>query len=140
MAAITAAEAGATDVWVLEATAEPLNKVRISGGGRCNVTHACWDPRALVGHYPRGGAALRGPFSRFASGDAVAWFDAHGLELVEESDGRMFPRANRSSAVIAVTSSAARSASDSGSEAPSRRESAEWQWSSTYWFGMRDRI
>jgi predicted Rossmann fold flavoprotein len=110
MAAITAAEAGATDVWVLEATAEPLNKVRISGGGRCNVTHACWDPRALVGHYPRGGAALRGPFSRFASGDAVAWFDAHGLELVEESDGRMFPRANRSSAVIATLRRAAQAA------------------------------
>ena len=77
MAAITAAEearsAGVSpDVLVLEATAEPLHKVLISGGGRCNVTHACWDPRALVGHYPRGGRALRGPFSRFATGDAVA--------------------------------------------------------------------
>ncbi|MFN7228328.1 MAG: NAD(P)/FAD-dependent oxidoreductase [Synechococcaceae cyanobacterium] len=100
MAAIAAAEAGCADVWLLEATPEPLQKVRISGGGRCNVTHGCWDPRALVGHYPRGGRALLGPFSRFATGDAVAWFDAHGLELVEEPDGRLFPRSNRSTSVI----------------------------------------
>ncbi|MEB3266519.1 MAG: aminoacetone oxidase family FAD-binding enzyme [Cyanobacteriota bacterium] len=100
MAAIAAAEAGVGDVWLLEATPEPLQKVRISGGGRCNVTHGCWDPRALVGHYPRGGRALLGPFSRFATGDAVAWFHDHGLELVEESDGRLFPRSNRSASVI----------------------------------------
>lgn len=100
MAAISAAEAGVAGVHLLEATPELLHKVRISGGGRCNVTHACWDPRELVGHYPRGSRALRGPFSRFAAGDAVAWFDDHGLELVEEADGRLFPRANRSTAVI----------------------------------------
>ena len=116
MAAIVAAEAGLRPgpdgpaVLVLEATAEPLHKVLISGGGRCNVTHACWDPRALVGHYPRGGRALRGPFARFASGDAVAWFAEHGLELVEEPDGRLFPRANRSSAVIDSLRRAARAA------------------------------
>lgn len=107
MAAIAAAEAGVTDIALLESTAEPLHKVLISGGGRCNVTHACWDPRALVGHYPRGGQALRGPFSRFASGDAVAWFDAHGLELVEEADGRLFPRSNRSESVAATLRRAA---------------------------------
>jgi len=100
MAAISAAEAGVKGVHLLEATPELLHKVRISGGGRCNVTHACWDPCELVGHYPRGSRALRGPFSRFAAGDAVAWFADHGLELVEEADGRLFPRANRSSAVI----------------------------------------
>jgi len=100
MAAITAAEAGAADVLLLEATPEPLHKVRISGGGRCNVSHACWDPRALVGHYPRGGPALRGPFSRFATVEAVAWFAAHGLALVEEADGRLFPVSNRSSSVV----------------------------------------
>ena len=100
MAAIAAAEAGLRRVLLLESTPEPLGKVLISGGGRCNVTHACWDPRELVGSYPRGGKALRGPFSRFAAGDVVAWFDEHGLELVEEPDGRMFPRANRSTAVI----------------------------------------
>ena len=100
MAAISAAEAGVRGVHLLESTPELLHKVRISGGGRCNVTHACWDPRELVGHYPRGSRALRGPFSRFAAGDALAWFADHGLELVEEPDGRLFPRANRSSAVI----------------------------------------
>ncbi|WP_094559206.1 NAD(P)/FAD-dependent oxidoreductase [Synechococcus sp. 8F6] len=107
MAAIAAAEAGVRNIVLLEATAEPLHKVLISGGGRCNVTHACWDPRALVGHYPRGGQALRGPFSRFATGDAVAWFDAHGLELVEEADGRLFPRSNRSESVAATLRRAA---------------------------------
>ena len=107
MAAIAAAEAGVRDITLLEATAEPLHKVLISGGGRCNVTHACWDPRALVGHYPRGAQALRGPFSRFATGDAVAWFDAHGLELVEEADGRLFPRSNRSESVAATLRQAA---------------------------------
>jgi predicted Rossmann fold flavoprotein len=107
MAAITAAEAGVGPVLLLEATPEPLGKVRISGGGRCNVTHACWDPRALVGYYPRGGRALLGPFSRFATGDAVAWFAERGLELVEEADGRLFPRSNRSSSVIATLQRAA---------------------------------
>lgn len=111
MAAITAAEKGLNDVVVLEATADPLTKVRISGGGRCNVTHACWDPTDLVRHYPRGSRPLRGPFSRFACGDAVAWFADRGLELVEEPDGRLFPLANRSEAVIACLQKAAR---DSG--------------------------
>ena len=108
MAAITAAEQGCRRVLVLEATPEPLTKVRISGGGRCNVTHACWDPRELVGHYPRGSRPLRGPFSRFACGDSVGWFSDHGLELVEEADGRMFPEANRSEAVIDCLLKAAR--------------------------------
>lgn len=120
MAAITAAEAGivaapaaqgdAAGVLLLESTAEPLHKVRISGGGRCNVTHACWDPTTLVTHYPRGGRGLRGPFSRFAPGDAVAWFEAHGLDLVEEPDGRLFPRSNRSSSVVALLRQAAAAA------------------------------
>jgi predicted Rossmann fold flavoprotein len=110
MAAIAAAEAGLRDVLILEATAEPLHKVRISGGGRCNVTHACWDPRVLVGHYPRGGPALRGPFSRFAPGDTLAWFAEHGLELVEEGDGRLFPRSNRSTSVVACLREAAAAA------------------------------
>ncbi|MDA7436162.1 NAD(P)/FAD-dependent oxidoreductase [Synechococcus sp. AH-601-B19] len=100
MAAITAAEQGVKRVLVLEATPELLNKVRISGGGRCNVTHACWDPSELVGHYPRGQRALKGVFSRFAAGDAIAWFADRGLVLIEEADGRMFPEQNRSEAVI----------------------------------------
>jgi predicted Rossmann fold flavoprotein len=101
LAAITAAEtAPGSSVLVLEATPEPLHKVLISGGGRCNVTHACWEARALVGHYPRGGRALLGPFSRFAPAEAVAWFAERGLELVQEDDGRLFPRTNRSSSVV----------------------------------------
>ena len=100
MAAITAAEQGVKRVLVLEATPELLNKVRISGGGRCNVTHPCWDPAELVGHYPRGQRALKGVFSRFAAGDAIAWFADRGLVLIEEADGRMFPEQNRSEAVI----------------------------------------
>jgi predicted Rossmann fold flavoprotein len=110
LAAISAAEAGLRDVLVLESTGEPLHKVRISGGGRCNVTHACWDPRLLVGHYPRGGQALRGLFARFAPGDSVSWFAAHGLELVEEPDGRLFPRSNRSETVVACLRQAAQAA------------------------------
>lgn len=110
MAAIAAAEAGLQRVLVLESTPDPLGKVLISGGGRCNVTHACWDPRELVAAYPRGGKALRGPFSRFAAGDAVAWFDEHGLELVEEPDGRLFPRSNRSTSVIQCLRQAAQRA------------------------------
>ncbi|MEB3201040.1 MAG: NAD(P)/FAD-dependent oxidoreductase [Synechococcaceae cyanobacterium] len=102
MAAICAAEAKPAPgrIVLLEATAEPLHKVLISGGGRCNVTHACWDPRLLVGHYPRGGRALHGPFERFAPGDTLDWFARHGLQLVEEPDGRLFPRSNRSSSVV----------------------------------------
>ncbi|MFN7900319.1 MAG: NAD(P)/FAD-dependent oxidoreductase [Synechococcaceae cyanobacterium] len=105
MAAISAAEAlraagQPVSILVLEATAEPLHKVRISGGGRCNVTHACWDPQQLVNHYPRGRGALRGPFTQFAPADCVDWFARHGLELVEEADGRLFPRSNRSSSVV----------------------------------------
>lgn len=110
MAAISAAEAGLKGILLLEATRDPLAKVLISGGGRCNVTHACWDARALVGHYPRGGRALLGCFSRFATTEAVAWFEAHGLELVEEPDGRLFPRSNRSSSVAHTLRQAALSA------------------------------
>nr|WP_186469761.1 NAD(P)/FAD-dependent oxidoreductase [Synechococcus sp. A18-25c] len=110
MAAITAAEQGLSRVLILEGTPEPLQKVRISGGGRCNVTHACWDPRELATHYPRGSRPLRGPFSRFACGDAITWFDERGLTLVEEPDGRMFPQHNRSEAVIQCLQNAARAA------------------------------
>ena len=100
MGAITAAEETKLSVLLLEATKQTLEKVRISGGGRCNVTNACWDPSELSEKYPRGRLALVGLFSRFASGDAVEWFEAKGLHLVEESDGRMFPLSNSSSEVI----------------------------------------
>jgi len=110
MAAILAAEGGAQDVWLLEATSELLHKVRISGGGRCNVSHACWEARALSAHYPRGGPALLGPFSRFGPRDVVQWFQRHGLELVEEPDGRLFPRSQSSLSVVACLRKAAEAA------------------------------
>ena len=80
-----------TQVTLLEATHKPLAKVRISGGGRCNVTHACFDPAGLVQNYPRGGKALRGAFTRFQASDTVAWFAERGVKLKTEPDGRMFP-------------------------------------------------
>lgn len=80
-----------SEITILEASHEPLTKVLISGGGRCNVTHACFEPAELVQHYPRGGKALRGAFSRFQPRDMVAWLAAQGVELKTESDGRMFP-------------------------------------------------
>ena len=107
MAAIVAAEAGVRDVWLLEATPESLHKVRISGGGRCNVSHACWDVRALSSHYPRGGPALLGPFSRFGPRETLRWFHDHGLDLVEEADGRLFPRSQSSLSVVACLRKAA---------------------------------
>ncbi|GAB4138418.1 MAG: NAD(P)/FAD-dependent oxidoreductase [Cyanobacteria bacterium J069] len=85
---------------LLEAAREPLGKVRISGGGRCNVTHACFDPAVLVQHYPRGHKALRGPFSRFQPRDTVAWFRRRGVTLKTEADGRMFPTTDDSATIV----------------------------------------
>jgi len=87
-------------IHILEAGREPLTKVRISGGGRCNVTHACFDAAALVNHYPRGSKALRGPFTRFQPQDTVAWFERRGVRLKTEADGRMFPTTDDSGTVI----------------------------------------
>lgn len=89
-----------TQVTLLEAGRQPLNKVAISGGGRCNVTHACFDPAQLVQNYPRGGKALRGAFSRFQPRDTVAWFAARGVQLKIESDGRMFPVTDDSATIV----------------------------------------
>ena len=86
-AAIACAEAmgSAGEVVLHEATAHPLAKVRVSGGGRCNVTHACFEPRELVRRYPRGGRELLGAFHRWQARDTVAWFAARGVETkVEE--------------------------------------------------------
>ncbi len=87
-------------VTLLEAARSPLAKVRISGGGRCNVTHACFEPALLVQHYPRGGKALRGAFSRFQAKDTVAWFSRHGVALKTEADGRMFPTTDDASTIV----------------------------------------
>jgi predicted Rossmann fold flavoprotein len=97
--AIAAAESG-LDVTILEASQSVLGKVRISGGGRCNVTHACFDPKSLVASYPRGGKELRGPLSRFQPQDTVRWFASRGVRLKTESDGRMFPTSDNSSTIV----------------------------------------
>ncbi|KAB1156191.1 BaiN/RdsA family NAD(P)/FAD-dependent oxidoreductase [Flavobacterium luteum] len=87
-------------VAILERGSEVLQKVRISGGGRCNVTHACFEPNELVKFYPRGEKELRGPFHQFCSGDTIEWFEKHGVELKIEDDGRMFPVSNSSQTII----------------------------------------
>lgn len=99
-----------TQVTLLEASHQPLAKVRISGGGRCNVTHACFDPAGLVQNYPRGGKALRGAFSRFQATDTVNWFAAHGVQLKTEPDGRMFPITDNSETIVECLIKAASSA------------------------------
>ena len=98
-AAIACAEAGG-DVTVIERGARPLAKVRISGGGRCNVTHACFDPRALAANYPRGAKALLGPLRAFGPRDTAAWFGARGVRLKAEPDGRMFPVSDSSETIV----------------------------------------
>lgn len=99
--AIVCAEAHPhAQVTLLEAARDPLAKVRISGGGRCNVTHACFDPALLVQHYPRGGKALRGAFSRFQAKDTIAWFEARGVGLKTEADGRIFPVTDDSATIV----------------------------------------
>jgi len=87
-------------VTLLEATHQLLTKVRISGGGRCNVTHGCFDPGDLIQHYPRGGKALLGAFNRFQARDTVDWFATHGVKLKTEADGRMFPTTDDSATIV----------------------------------------
>ncbi|MEA5620776.1 NAD(P)/FAD-dependent oxidoreductase [Cronbergia sp. UHCC 0137] len=87
-------------VTLIEASRQPLAKVLISGGGRCNVTHACFDPEVLVQNYPRGGKALRGAFSRFQPQDTVDWFASQGVHLKTEADGRIFPVTNSSETIV----------------------------------------
>src|SRR5215470_15616011 len=110
-AAITCAEAApGTEVIVLEKGPQFLSKVRISGGGRCNVTHACFDARELAERFPRGGQALIGPFQRFQARDTVEWFESRGVKLKTESDGRMFPITDSSQTVIDCLLNAAKRA------------------------------
>ncbi|MBX2861789.1 MAG: NAD(P)/FAD-dependent oxidoreductase [Vampirovibrio sp.] len=89
-------------VTIFEASAKPLQKVFISGGGRCNVTHSCFDPVQLVQHYPRGSKALRSLFHRFQPQDTIDWFQQRGLTLKTEPDGRLFPVTDTSQDVIDV--------------------------------------
>jgi predicted Rossmann fold flavoprotein len=100
-AAVTCAEANPqARITILEKSRALLSKVRISGGGRCNVTHACFDPAVLVQHYPRGSAALHGPFTRFQPRDTIAWFERRGVPLKTEGDGRVFPITDRSETIV----------------------------------------
>ncbi|MDR0353326.1 MAG: NAD(P)/FAD-dependent oxidoreductase [Opitutaceae bacterium] len=100
--AITCAEnaRGASEVLLLEASSRPLAKVKVSGGGRCNVTHACFEPRELVKHYPRGARELIGAFHRWQPRDTIGWFGARGVELKTEPDGRLFPVTDDSQTII----------------------------------------
>jgi predicted Rossmann fold flavoprotein len=100
-AAIACAEANPrATVQIFERSPDVLAKVRVSGGGRCNVTHACFDPAELVKNYPRGARELLGPFHRFQPRDTVAWFEERGVALKTEDDGRMFPVTDSSQTII----------------------------------------
>lgn len=87
-------------VEVLEGSRRPLNKVKISGGGRCNLTHHCFDPKKLVENYPRGRRELLGSFHRFQPQDTLKWFNSRGVDTKVEADGRMFPVTNNSQTII----------------------------------------
>jgi predicted Rossmann fold flavoprotein len=87
-------------VTLLEKSSKLLSKVRVSGGGRCNVTHACFDNSLLIKNYPRGEKELRNAFSRFSATDTVNWFEQRGVKLKTETDGRMFPVTDNSETII----------------------------------------
>ncbi len=108
--AIHAAQAPHTRVTLLEAGRQPLAKVKVSGGGRCNVTHHCFEPSQLVQNYPRGSKALRGAFSRFQALDVVRWFNTEGVKLKTEADGRMFPTTDDSETIVEALMFAAKKA------------------------------
>jgi len=110
-AAITCAQAApGARITLIEKTAQFLSKVRISGGGRCNVTHACFDPRELADHYPRGGPALVGSFHTFQPRHTIAWFESRGVKLKTEADGRIFPVTDSSLTIIDCLLNAAKRA------------------------------
>lgn len=100
-AAINTAERNpALSVAILERGTSVLNKVKVSGGGRCNVTHAEFIPNELASYYPRGQKELKGPFHSFMTGDTMAWFESRGVPLKIEDDGRVFPESNSSQSII----------------------------------------
>lgn len=110
-AAINCAEANPDcRVTIFERGKSVLEKVRISGGGRCNVTHACFDARALVQYYPRGQRELLGPFLRFGPAETIAWFEQRGVQLKTEADGRMFPTTDDSGTIVSCLQRAAQQA------------------------------
>jgi predicted Rossmann fold flavoprotein len=110
-AAITAAEANpSAEVTIYEQSKRTLQKVKISGGGRCNVTHHCFDPKELATRYPRGSRELRAAFHRWQPQDTIDWFAQRGVAMKTESDGRMFPTTDDSQTVIDCFQRAAREA------------------------------
>ena len=110
-AAITAAEANpSAQVTIYEQSKRTLTKVKISGGGRCNVTHNCLDPKELATRYPRGAHELRGAFHRWQPQDTIDWFAARGVATKSEPDGRMFPTTDDSQTIIDCFHNAAQSA------------------------------
>ena len=88
------------DVTILEQNSDVLQKVKISGGGRCNVSHACFDPRELVQFYPRGNKELLSVFTKFQPGNTMNWYEEHGVALKIEDDNRIFPESNSSQSII----------------------------------------
>ena len=111
MGAITAINNGLGSVVILEGTLKVLEKVRISGGGRCNLTNSCWEISNLVNNYPRGEKQLIGLFNRFSTTEAFDWFQKQGLTLKVENDGRVFPLSDSSDDVIKCLTNVAK---DSG--------------------------
>src|SRR5688572_14464602 len=85
---------------ILEKTTKVLSKAKVSGGGRCNVTHHCFETKPLAGHYPRGEKPLRELFRQYQAKDVVEWFQKNGVKLKTEEDGRMFPVTNDSQTII----------------------------------------
>jgi predicted Rossmann fold flavoprotein len=132
-AALACAEAGGADgISVFEKGPVFLAKVKISGGGRCNVTHACFNEREFSGRFPRGARALIAPFKQFNAGDTVEWFAARGVRLKTENDGRMFPTTDSSQTIIDCLVGAARKSgvqlkTDSAVEQAVRLPSGEFE-------------
>ena len=89
-----------SSVLVLEKSTKLLSKVKISGGGRCNVTHSCFEIKELILNYPRGSKELRNVFSSFDASDTIQWFESRGVPLKTESDGRIFPTSDISQTII----------------------------------------
>ena len=87
-------------ILILERGKQGLQKVKISGGGRCNVTHAEFIPSDLCSNYPRGNKELLGPFHNFMTTDTIKWFEERGVEMKTEKDGRIFPVSNNSQTII----------------------------------------
>ena len=99
-AIIAAEKKKGLSILILEKTSKLLSKVKVSGGGRCNVAHNCFEPTPLSKHYPRGSKELKSLFRKFQTKDIVAWFESKNITLKTEADGRMFPESNSSQTII----------------------------------------